>query len=196
MARCGCLKHSSCKRLNKWHDKTMVLAVISWCALYISSSLFQHNIMCIRSNFVSCVSEYRIERMFGGGKLWRISHQKLLASKSLANLSSFAFLIVHTIDNLDYRRANLNSCLVTLERHLRWRCHHEACSHLRGTHSLIASPMFLLTEDLENASNNIVLSRSYTMFRCPLPYLKPPRRCQTKYGPLRPEACFSITGLT
>ena len=51
---------------------------------------------------------YRIERMFGGGKLWRISHQKLLASKSLANLASFAFLIVHTIDNLDYRRANVN----------------------------------------------------------------------------------------
>ena len=51
---------------------------------------------------------YRIERMLGGGKLWRISHQKLLASKSLANLASFAFLIVHTIDNLDYRRTNVN----------------------------------------------------------------------------------------
>ena len=52
--------------------------------------------------------EYRMERMFGGGKLWRISHQKLLASKSLANLASFAFLIVHTIDNLDYRHTNVN----------------------------------------------------------------------------------------
>ena len=41
-------------------------------------------------------------------KLWRISHQKFLAGKSLANLASFAFLIVHTIDNLDYRRANVN----------------------------------------------------------------------------------------
>jgi len=51
---------------------------------------------------------YRIERMFGGGKLWRISHQKLLAGKSLANLASFAFLIVHIIDNFDYRRVNEN----------------------------------------------------------------------------------------
>ena len=35
--------------------------------------------------------------MFGGGKLWQFSDQKLLASKTLANSCLFAFFIVHTI---------------------------------------------------------------------------------------------------
>ena len=36
-------------------------------------------------------------QMFGGGKLWRISHQKFLASKTLANFCLFALFILHII---------------------------------------------------------------------------------------------------
>ena len=46
---------------------------------------------------------YHVAWMFGGGKLWQLSYQKLLTSKTLINFCLLAFFIVHTINSFGYQ---------------------------------------------------------------------------------------------
>ena len=48
--------------------------------------------------------------MLGTGKLWQISHQELLASKTLMNLCLFVFVIVHTSNGFGYQYASHIHC--------------------------------------------------------------------------------------